>query len=102
MAISVSGTAPQCQGPDPKPRRPRLKAPPGATDTHFHILGPATTYPYITDREYTPPDALPSACRRMFRTLGIQRAVLIQPSVYGSDNRCLEHSSGATPEYRRV
>ncbi len=77
-----------CQGPDPHPRQPRLAAPAGATDCHFHILGPATRYPYVADREYTPPDALPAVCRHLFHTLGIARAVLIQPSVYGSDNRC--------------
>jgi predicted TIM-barrel fold metal-dependent hydrolase len=82
-----------CQGPDPYPRQPRLQAPAGATDTHFHILGPAVSHPYVTDREYTPPDALPSACRQLFNTLGITRAVLIQPSVYGADNRCMEESA---------
>ena len=82
-----------CQGPDPNPRQPRLKAPPGATDSHFHILGPSTTYPYVEEREYTPPDALPSACRRLFDTLGITRAVLIQPSVYGTDNSCMVESA---------
>jgi len=78
-----------CQGPDPEPRAPRLCTPPLATDTHFHILGPATQYPYVEDREYTPPDALPSHCRKLFHTLGIQRAVLVQPSVYGDDNSCM-------------
>jgi predicted TIM-barrel fold metal-dependent hydrolase len=82
-----------CQGPDPNPRKPRLIAPPGATDSHFHILGPAVRYPYVEDREYTPPDALPSACRRLFDTLGITRAVLIQPSVYGTDNSCMVESA---------
>jgi len=93
MDTSVPGLAPYCQGPDPNPRSPRLKAPPGATDTHFHILGPATSYPYISNREYTPPDALPSTCRRLFQTLGIQRAVLVQPSVYGQNNNCMEDSA---------
>jgi len=82
-----------CQGPDPQPRRPKLKAPPGSTDTHFHILGPAANYPYVADREYTPPDALPASCRHLFDTLGITRAVLIQPSVYGTDNRCMVESA---------
>jgi predicted TIM-barrel fold metal-dependent hydrolase len=77
-----------CQGPDPHPRQPRLPAPPLATDTHFHILGPAARYPYVPEREYTPPDALPAACRHLFQTLGIGRAVIVQPSVYGADNRC--------------
>jgi predicted TIM-barrel fold metal-dependent hydrolase len=77
-----------CQGPDPHPRQPRLPAPPLATDTHFHILGPAERYAYVPGREYTPPDALPTACRHLFQTLGIGRAVIVQPSVYGADNRC--------------
>ncbi len=70
------------------PRKPRWKAPPGATDTHFHIFGPSTQYPVVGDREYTPPDELPEACRHLFDTLGIQRAVLVQPSIYGTDNSC--------------
>lgn len=78
-----------CQGPDPHPRQPRLKAPAGATDAHFHLFGPAAQYLYVPDREYTPPDALPATCRHLFQTLGIQRAVLVQPSVYGADNRCM-------------
>jgi predicted TIM-barrel fold metal-dependent hydrolase len=78
-----------CQGPDPEPRAPRLTAPPLTTDTHFHVLGPVWQYPYVKEREYTPPDALPSHCRRLFQTLGIQRAVLVQPSIYGEDNTCM-------------
>ena len=77
-----------CAGPDPDLRPSRLVVPPLATDSHFHILGPASRYPYIAEREYTPPDALPSACRTLFDTIGIQRAVIIQPSAYGTDNRC--------------
>jgi predicted TIM-barrel fold metal-dependent hydrolase len=90
---SSPSVIPACQGPDPQPRPPRLKAPPGATDTHFHILGPATRYAYVEEREYTPPDAVPAACRKLFDTLGIQRAVLIQPSVYGEDNTCMVESA---------
>lgn len=93
MGEGTSRSAPYCPGPDPNPRIPRLKAPPGTTDTHFHILGPAALYPYTPEREYTPPDALPSACRQLFQTLDIQRAVLVQPSVYKHDNRCMEESA---------
>ena len=82
-----------CQGPDPNPYHPRITVPPLATDTHFHILGPATKYPYVEDREYTPPDALPEHYRHLFHTLGVGRAVLVQPSVYGSDNRCMLESA---------
>src|ERR1051325_10470627 len=75
-----------CQGPNPDVRAPRFAVPPGATDTHFHLFGP--DYPYAEGREYTPPDAPAREARRVFDQLGIQRFVVIQPSVYGTDNRC--------------
>ncbi len=77
-----------CQAPDPDVRAPKDKTPPGATDTHFHLFGPASRYPYAEGREYTPPDATPEAARHVFDTLGIERVVVIQPSVHGTDNRC--------------
>jgi predicted TIM-barrel fold metal-dependent hydrolase len=89
----IAEAAPYCEGPDPSVRTPSLKVPLGATDTHFHILGPRASYAYVREREYTPPDALPSQCQRMFDALGVQRAVLIQPSVYGEDNRRMEDAA---------
>jgi predicted TIM-barrel fold metal-dependent hydrolase len=72
---------------------PHLTVPSGVTDTHFHILGPAAVYPYVANREYTPPDALPASYRHLLETLGVERAVLVQPSVYGFDNRCMVTSA---------
>ena len=60
--------------------------PPHATDTHAHICGPIERYPYWEGRIYTPPDSPLGAYRRMLETLGLERAVLVQPSVYGTDN----------------
>lgn len=76
-----------CQGPDLHPRPPRLKMPADATDTHFHLFGPQAAYPLVAVREYTPPLITPALARQLFETLGIARAVVIQPSVYGDDNR---------------
>src|SRR4051795_1608060 len=76
-----------CQGPDPHPRKPRMKMPAGATDTHFHLFGPASRYALVDEREYTPPVIAPAQARHLFDMLGIERAVVIQPSVYGEDNR---------------
>ena len=36
-------------GPDPHPRKPKLKTPPGACDTHIHLFGPAEKYPFAPD-----------------------------------------------------
>lgn len=76
-----------CQGPDPNPTPPRLKAPAGATDTHFHIFGPEERYPFVPERRFTPPDASVASYTKMHRTMGLSRAVLVQPSMYGTDNR---------------
>ena len=57
-----------------------------ACDTHAHVCGPIELHPYAERRVYTPPDALLSSYRHMLDTLGIARAVLVQPSVYGTDN----------------
>ncbi|MFF8572669.1 amidohydrolase family protein [Streptomyces sp. NPDC015408] len=57
-----------------------------ACDTHVHVFGPADRHPYAADRGYLPPDALPADLRQLHRHLGITRAVLVQPSPYGTDN----------------
>lgn len=77
---------PICDGPRPAPRRPRLQAPPGAIDCHAHIFGPVGRYPYSPKRLFTPPDVTLAQYRALLATLGIERAVLVTPSVYGMDN----------------
>ena len=79
-----------CPPADANPRRPmRLTLPAGACDTHGHIFGPASRYQWNPARGYTPPDALPEAYEAMHAALGVSRGVLTQPSVYGTDNRCM-------------
>jgi 2-pyrone-4,6-dicarboxylate lactonase len=81
--------APPCQAPDPTLRAPAWTLPKGATDCHAHICGPAHQFPYSAQRIYTPPDALLPDYRALLKTLGVTRAVLVQPSVYGDDNSAL-------------
>jgi predicted TIM-barrel fold metal-dependent hydrolase len=80
---------PRCAPPNPAPRPPHAKFPPLACDCHAHICGPQATYGYIPERIYTPPDALLPAYRHLLATLGCARAVLVQPSFHGSDNRAM-------------
>lgn len=81
--------APTCAPPDFKPRKPGLTLPPLSCDTHAHILGPAARYPYSPARVYTPPDCLLPDYQHMLKTLGVERAVLVQPSVYGTENTAM-------------
>ncbi len=87
--LPVPDHAPLCAAHDPDPRKPKLVLPPLACDTHAHVCGPASRYPYWPARIYTPPDALPAHYRHMLATLGVRRAVLVQPSVYGTDNAAM-------------
>jgi predicted TIM-barrel fold metal-dependent hydrolase len=76
-------------GPDPDTRQPRVSLPAGACDCHAHVFGPQQSFPYVADASFIPPDASPGDYIRMLRTIGCERAVLVQPSIYGTDNRCM-------------
>jgi 2-pyrone-4,6-dicarboxylate lactonase len=92
-----------CPPPDPAPKRPsRLTLPPGAVDTHGHIFGPAERYPWNPARGYTPPDATPAAYEALHAALGVARGVLTQPSVYGTDNRCMLDYVSRFPDRMRA
>lgn len=72
-----------CPGPVPA-AAPKLKAPPGACDTHAHIIGPFDRFPLAEDRGYTPPVSDLAAFEIFQKTLGIDRAVIVHPSCYGT------------------
>src|SRR5258708_3308366 len=78
-----------CQAPLAEIKCPQVSLPNKACDAHLHILGPALEYPYIAERVYTPPDCLLAHYEVVRASLGVKRCVLVQPSVYGSDNRVL-------------
>jgi predicted TIM-barrel fold metal-dependent hydrolase len=76
-------------GPDPSPVKPKYSPPIGACDSHCHIFGPAAKFPYAPERRYTPPDAPKETLRALHDHLGISRAVLVQASCHGGDNRAM-------------
>jgi predicted TIM-barrel fold metal-dependent hydrolase len=59
-----------------------------ATDCHTHVFGPASAYPLSRSRVYTPGEASLDQLADLHRELGIGRVVTVQPSPYGTDNRC--------------
>ena len=66
---------------------PIFKVPSEACDCHAHVFGPRKKFPFILDRSYTPPEASLNAYQNMHRQLGLTRAVIVQPSIYGNDNK---------------
>jgi len=77
---------PYCYPPDPNTRKPKFAAPPNACDTHFHVFGPPERFPFVSTHEYTPPAAPLEHYLKMLAVIGIERAVVVQPSVHGLDN----------------
>ena len=71
----------------PNPRKPKLRLPSGACDTHFHVFGPRDRFAFAADRSYTPAgDAPKEALFKLHRHLGIERGVVVQSAAHGMDN----------------
>jgi len=87
--MTASPAPPLCETHDPNPRAPRWMMPAGACDCHAHVFGPGSTYPFIPHGLYTPADALGHDFRHMLDALGIERGVLTQPSIYGTNNQAM-------------
>jgi predicted TIM-barrel fold metal-dependent hydrolase len=60
--------------------------PAGACDCHTHIHGDPAKFPFFTGRVYTPEPASPEEMSALHKALGIERVVIVTPSVYGTDN----------------
>lgn len=88
MQTDGDDAAPDIPGPDANVKAPVQKAPAGSCDCHMHIFGRPGTVPLNPERDYTPPEADMAAYRHMADTLGVTRTVVVQPSVYGTDNGC--------------
>ena len=94
---------PTIPGPDPHTRTPNFKLPALACDAHCHIFGPGSKYPYAPDRPYTPPDAPLEDFRALHAKLGVGRAVIVNASVHGTDNRvALDAIAASGGAYRAV
>jgi predicted TIM-barrel fold metal-dependent hydrolase len=81
--------SPGCPPPHPSPRRPSLRLPAGSCDSHCHVFGPATIFPYAADRTFTPVDAPVRQLMALHAFLGLDRAVIIQSACYGSNHSAL-------------
>ncbi|HEV7613636.1 MAG TPA: amidohydrolase family protein [Steroidobacteraceae bacterium] len=69
--------------------RPAFSVPPDACDSHVHVFESAATYRSVAIPHYTLPDGSLAKLRRMTAMLALQRFVIVQPSYYGTDNRCM-------------
>lgn len=80
---------PRIAGPVANPKKPRVPPPPGAWDTHAHIMGPPDKFPYTAGRGYTPPDAPAEKFVALLDHLGFAHGLAVQGNAHGYDNRVL-------------
>jgi predicted TIM-barrel fold metal-dependent hydrolase len=65
-----------------------FEIPRGACDCHTHVFGDPQRFPMWAGRAYTPEPASARQLMAMHRALGIDRTVIVTPSIYGADNAC--------------
>ena len=87
-----------------QPRKPKLQLPRGACDTHFHVFGPQSRFPFAPERSYTPTcDAPKETLFALHKHLGIERGVVVQSAAHGFDNSAAADLITARPQrYRGV
>lgn len=76
--------------------------PTGACDCHVHVFGPFDRFPLASTRSYTPAPALTSDLIARMDAAGVDRAVIVQPSGYGTDNRCTLDAVHTHPDRLRA
>lgn len=88
---------PLTQPPDPHPRTPKLRLPPGACDTHVHLFGPASQYPFDPGSRYVAQDALAEDYIRLQDVVGLSRAIIVSGGGYGRNPRHLADTLARFP-----
>lgn len=60
-----------------------LDIPQAACDSHVHIVGDPARFPMDPQRDYTPEPATAADLASMLARFGIERAVIVTPTIYG-------------------
>lgn len=78
---------------DPSPAR--IALPPKACDSHVHVFGPRSRFPYAPNLPRTPAEAPKEKLFALHKRLGIARCVIVQSIVHGYDNSVVEDAIAA-------
>ncbi len=99
-----AATAPIKQYPsfERQTREPNPLPPPGSCDCAIHVFADPTRYPPSAKRSYETPAATLEDEQRVHRTMGIDRAVIVQATIYGTDHRLLIDTLTGRANYRGV
>ena len=84
--------------PDRNTRTPKVKLPPGACDTHFHILGPQARFPLSPGRRLEVEDCTLDDLIKMHDALGITRGLIVQSFQHGFSYEYMLHALAREPD----
>lgn len=82
-------------------RKPAFQLPTDSCDAHCHVFGPGDVFPYAPNRRYTPDDAPKEMLKALHDHLGISRAIIVQASCHGNDNRAMLDALAWRPDHYR-
>ncbi|MBE2242684.1 MAG: amidohydrolase family protein [Burkholderiaceae bacterium] len=80
--------------------RPRFALPAGACDSHSHVV-PESGWSLVPGANYTPAPAPAETHLQMLDALGLSRGVVVQPSIFGTDNRAVVEAIARAPQRLR-
>jgi len=89
------------QPPDPHPKKPELRMPPGACDTHVHLFGPSDKYAFASDSPYVSPATPPETLFALLDAVGLSTAVVVSPGGYGRNYAMLADVLAKYPDRLR-
>lgn len=78
---------PACEPPDRNPNKPQMNVPAATVDCHAHVFEPDGPSPVDPNRIYSPSVATLQQYDELHKVLGVSHGVIVQPSIYGTDNR---------------
>ena len=74
---------------DPETRPPKRRLPKGTCDAQIHLFGAMDRYPLQKGAIYAEPTADFAASKKMHKSLGVDRCLLVQSHMYGHDHECM-------------
>ena len=80
--------------------KPRFEVPAGACCTHSHVI-PEGGYTLVKDHSYTPAAAPEPRYLDMLEALSLERGVLVQVSIFGTDNSAMLATLARHPDSLR-
>jgi predicted TIM-barrel fold metal-dependent hydrolase len=101
--VARGDNAPACLPQDRNPKKPKLALPPLSCDSHFHVFGPRSAFPFAADRTFTPQDASKEELFALHKFLGFERGVFVQSGAHGGDHAVvLDLLAAGQGRYRAV